>query len=138
AHSQGIGVGKRTHRLARWTLQPLRGEVGFVYQRGREYRSVVDTRKILVPDIWEYDAATPPILGEIKVDGKKISAVMAANKTGFIYVFDRKTGRPVWPIEEKPVPASSVPGEEAWPTQPFPSKPPAFDRQGVTEADLID
>jgi quinoprotein glucose dehydrogenase len=89
-------------------------------------------------DLWEYDAATPPILGDIKVDGKKIPAVIAANKTGFLYVFDRVTGKPVWPIEERPVPKSTVPGEEPWPTQPFPTKPPAFDRQGFTEADLID
>jgi len=89
-------------------------------------------------DLWEYDAATPPILGEIKVDGKTIKAVIASNKTGFLYVFDRITGKPVWPIEERPVPKSTIPGEEAWPTQPFPTKPPAYDRQGFSEADLID
>jgi quinoprotein glucose dehydrogenase len=89
-------------------------------------------------DLWEYDAATPPILGDITVGGKKIQAVIAANKTGFLYVFDRVTGKPVWPIEERPVPKSTVPGEEAWPTQPFPTKPPAFDRQGFSAADLID
>jgi glucose dehydrogenase/cytochrome c5 len=63
--------------------------------------------------------------------------VMAANKRGFLYVFDRVTGKPVCPIEERPVPKSTVSGEEAWPTQPFPTKPPAFDRQGFSEADLI-
>jgi len=89
-------------------------------------------------DLWEYDAATPPILGDITVNGKRIHAVIAANKTGFLYVFDRVTGKPVWPIEERPVPKSTVPGEEPWPTQPFPTKPPAFDRQGFSEADLID
>jgi glucose dehydrogenase/cytochrome c5 len=89
-------------------------------------------------DLWEYDAATPPILGDITVDGKRIKAVIASNKTGFLYVFDRVTGKPVWPIEERPVPKSTAPGEEAWPTQPFPTKPPAFDRQGFSEADLID
>jgi glucose dehydrogenase len=89
-------------------------------------------------DIWEYDAATPPILGDITVDGKRIKAVIAANKTGFLYVFDRVTGKPVWPIEERPVPKSTVEGEETWPTQPFPTKPPPFDRQGFSEADLID
>jgi glucose dehydrogenase len=89
-------------------------------------------------DLWEYDAATPPILGDITVDGKKIKAVIAANKTGFLYVFDRVNGKPVWPIEERPVPKSTVQGEEPWPTQPFPTKPPAFDRQGFSEADLID
>ena len=89
-------------------------------------------------DLWEYDAATPPILGDITVDGKRIKAVIASNKTGFLYVFDRVNGKPVWPIEERPVPTSTVPGEQAWPTQPFPTKPPAFDRQGFSEADLID
>jgi quinoprotein glucose dehydrogenase len=89
-------------------------------------------------DLWEYDSATPPILGDITVGGKRIKAVIASNKTGFLYVFDRVTGKPVWPIEERPVPKSTVPGEEAWPTQPFPTKPPAYDRQGITEADLID
>ena len=89
-------------------------------------------------DIWEYDAATPPILGDITVDSHRIKAVMAANKTGFLYVFDRVTGKPVWPIEERPVPKSTVEGEETWPTQPFPTKPPPFDRQGFSEADLID
>jgi len=72
------------------------------------------------------------------VDGKKIKAVMASNKTGFLYVFDRVTGKPVWPIEERPVPKSTIPGEETWPTQPFPTRPPAFDQQGSSEADLID
>jgi quinoprotein glucose dehydrogenase len=89
-------------------------------------------------DLWDYDSATPPILGDIRVDGKKIKAVVASNKTGFLYVFDRVTGKPVWPIEERPVPQSTTPGEETSPTQPFPTKPPAYDRQGFTEHDLID
>jgi len=89
-------------------------------------------------DIWEYDAASPAVLGDITVDGKRIKAVIASNKTGFLYVFDRVTGKPVWPIVERPVPRSTVPGEEAWPTQPFPTKPPAMDRQGFSENDLID
>jgi len=89
-------------------------------------------------DLWEYDAATPPVLGDITVDGKRIKAVIASNKTGFLYVFDRVTGKPVWPIEERPVPKSTVPGEETWPTQPFPTKPPPIDRQGISEDDLID
>ena len=89
-------------------------------------------------DLWEYDAATPPVISDLTVDGKKIKAVIASNKTGFLYVFDRVTGKPVWPIEERPVPKSTVPGEEAWPTQPFPTKPPPYDRQGFSESDLID
>ena len=89
-------------------------------------------------DLWDYDSATPPILGDITVDGKRIKAVFASNKTGFLYVFDRVTGAPVWPIEEKPVPQSNVPGEQTSLTQPFPSKPPAIDRQGISDDDLID
>ena len=78
------------------------------------------------------------LLGDITVAGRRIKAVIASNKTGFLYVFDRVTGKPVWPIEERPVPQSTTPGEETWPTQPFPTKPPAFDRQGFTVDDLID
>jgi quinoprotein glucose dehydrogenase len=89
-------------------------------------------------DLWDYDSASPPVLGEITVNGKRIKAVIASNKTSFLYVFDRATGKPVWPIEERPVPQSTTPDEETWPTQPFPTKPPAFDRQGFTEDDLID
>ncbi len=89
-------------------------------------------------DLWDYDSATPPVLGDITVDGKRIKAVIASNKTGFLYVFDRVTGKPVWPIEERPVPQSTTPGEATSATQPFPTKPPAFDRQGFTEDDLID
>ena len=89
-------------------------------------------------DLWEYDTVGPPTLGEIMVDGRRIRAVMQPSKTGFLYVFDRVTGEPVWPIEERPVPASTVPGEQASPTQPFPTRPPPFAHQGVGEDDLID
>jgi quinoprotein glucose dehydrogenase len=68
----------------------------------------------------------------------KIKAVIQPNKNGFLYVLDRANGKPVWPITERPVPQSNVPGEKTSPTQPFPTKPPAFDRQGFTEDDLID
>ena len=89
-------------------------------------------------DLWEYDTVGPPTLGDITVDGRLIRAVMQPSKTGFLYVFDRETGEPVWPIEERPVPQSTVPGEHTSPTQPFPTKPAPFARQGVTEDDLID
>lgn len=89
-------------------------------------------------DIWDYDNASPPILGDITVGGRRIKAVMEANKNAFLYVLDRVTGKPVWPIVERPVPQSSVPGEHTAATQPFPTKPPAFDRQGLTPEDLID
>ena len=89
-------------------------------------------------DLWEYDNMGPAILGDLTVDGRRIKAVMQPSKTGFLYVFDRVTGEPVWPIKERPVPQSTVPGEQTSPTQPFPTKPPPFDRQGLTVADLID
>ena len=89
--------------------------------------------------IWDYDFPCAPNLVDITVNGKKIKAVAAVSKQGFTYVFDRVTGEPVWPIEERPVnTATTVPGEKMYPTQPFPTKPPAFERQGVTEDDLID
>ena len=88
--------------------------------------------------VWDYDIASPPILADITVDGREIKAVAQVSKQAFTYVFDRVTGEPVWPIEERPVPPSDVPGEKLSPTQPFPTKPAPFDRQGITEDDLID
>ncbi|MBY0496973.1 MAG: pyrroloquinoline quinone-dependent dehydrogenase [Cyanobacteria bacterium] len=88
--------------------------------------------------LWDYDPASPPNLVTITVDGKRIDAVVQLTKQGFAFVFDRVTGRPVWPIEERPVPRSDVPGEASWPTQPFPTKPPAFESQGVTLDDVFD
>ncbi|OFW27971.1 MAG: hypothetical protein A3H97_16105 [Acidobacteria bacterium RIFCSPLOWO2_02_FULL_65_29] len=89
-------------------------------------------------DLWEYDSVGPAMLGDITVDGRRIKAVMQASKSAFLYVLDRTNGRPVWPIEERPVPQSTVPGERSSPTQPFPTKPPAFDLQGISDDDLID
>ena len=88
--------------------------------------------------LWDYDLPAHPVLGDIKVDGRTIKAVIQVTKQGFTFVFDRKTGKPVWPIEEQPVPQSTVPGERTSPTQPFPTKPPAFSLQGSTEENLID
>jgi quinoprotein glucose dehydrogenase len=88
--------------------------------------------------LWDYDFPAAPNLVDIDIDGQPIRAVAQISKQGFTYVFDRATGKPLWPIEERPVPPSRVPGEEAWPTQPFPSRPPPFERQGSTEEDVID
>ena len=88
--------------------------------------------------LWDYDSASAPILADITVDGRPIKEVAQVTKQAFTYVFDRVTGEPVWPIEERPVEAGDVPGEWYAPTQPFPTKPPAYDRQGVTIDDLID
>jgi quinoprotein glucose dehydrogenase len=89
-------------------------------------------------DIWDMDTPAPPVLLDITVDGRPIKAIAQVTKQAFTYVLDRVSGKPVWPIEERPVPQSDVPGERTALTQPFPTKPPPFDRQGVTEDDLID
>ncbi len=88
--------------------------------------------------IWNYDLPTAPILMDITVGDKPVKAVVQLTKQAFAFAFDRVTGEPIWPIEERPAPPSSVPGERASPTQPFPSKPLAFDLQGLSEDDLID
>lgn len=88
--------------------------------------------------IWDHDIPCAPILLDIIVDGRPIKAVAQPTKQASLYVFDRVTGEPVWPIEERPVEIGEVPGEWYSPTQPIPTKPPAYDRQGTTEADLID
>jgi quinoprotein glucose dehydrogenase len=88
--------------------------------------------------IWDYDFPTPPILGDITVDGRRIKALMQVSKQGFVYAFDRTNGQPIWPIEERPVPQSTVPGERTSPTQPFPTRPPAYESQGTTEDNLLD
>jgi quinoprotein glucose dehydrogenase len=88
--------------------------------------------------IWDYDMPAAPLLMDINVNGKPIKAVAQSTKQGLLYVFDRISGQPVWPIEERPVPQTDVPGEKTSPTQPFPTKPPAYSRNGVEEKDLID
>ena len=89
-------------------------------------------------DIWDYDISSPPLLVDITVEGRAIKAVVQPTKQGYLYVFDRVTGQPVWPIEERPVPKSDAPGEWTSPTQPIPVKPAPFDRVGSTHDDLID
>lgn len=86
-------------------------------------------------DIWDWDTPAAPILADLP-DGRRLAVLLT--KQAFAFVFDRATGEPVWPIEERPVPASDVPGEWTSPTQPFPTRPAPFDRQGVTREDLVD
>lgn len=88
--------------------------------------------------LWDYDPPAAPNLVTISVDGRRIDAVVQLTKQGFAFVFDRVTGEPVWPIEERPVPPSDVAGEAAWPTQPFPTRPPPFEAQGITLDDAFD
>ncbi|MQA28972.1 MAG: PQQ-binding-like beta-propeller repeat protein [Luteitalea sp.] len=88
--------------------------------------------------LWDYDNPAAPNLLDVNVNGKPIKAVAQITKQGFVYTFDRVTGAPVWPMEERPVPPSDVPGERAALTQPFPTRPAAFEYQGVTVDDLVD
>src|SRR6266849_5542774 len=88
--------------------------------------------------IWDMDIPDAPILADINVNGRTVKAVAQPTKQAFLYVLNRETGKPIWPIEERPVPKGDVPGEWYSPTQPFPTKPPAYDRQGVTVDGLID
>jgi quinoprotein glucose dehydrogenase len=89
-------------------------------------------------DVWDYDPPTGPVLANLKVDGKDIPAAIQVTKQGMVYTLNRVTGEPVWPIVETPVPQNGVPGEYLSPTQPIPSRPKPFERQGITEDDLID
>jgi glucose dehydrogenase len=89
-------------------------------------------------DIWNYDTPTAPLLMDVTVDGKRVKGIFQATKQGFVYALDRETGKPIWPIEERPVPASKVPGEKLSPTQPFPTRPLPFEPQGRKEEHLID
>jgi quinoprotein glucose dehydrogenase len=88
--------------------------------------------------LWDYDLPAAPILVTIRVDGRPVDAVVQLTKQGFAFVFDRVTGQPIWPIEERAVPPSDVPGERAWPTQPFPTRPAAFAPQGSSADDVFD
>jgi len=89
-------------------------------------------------DIWDYDTPTAPNLVDVTIEGRRRQLVVQTTKQGFAYVFDRLSGAPIWPIEERPVPKADTPGEWTAPTQPFPTKPAPYERQGVTENDVID
>ena len=87
-------------------------------------------------DLWDFDTSSAPQLTTIVKDGKRRDVVALAGKSGFLYVFDRVTGEPIWPIEERPVPMSGMPGEKSWPTQPFPTVVPPFSKLNFTEDDI--
>ena len=90
-------------------------------------------------DVWNYDNPAAPIQLDLNLPGRgTVPAVAQVTKQGFVYTFDRLTGEPIWPMENRPVPASSVPGEKLATTQPFPTKPPPFEMQGISEQDLVD
>lgn len=88
--------------------------------------------------LWDYDLPTPPILADVTVQGRLRHAALQLTKMGFLFTFDRITGEPIWPIKERPVPASDVEGEKSWPTQPVPVRPPPIAPQGVTLDDAFD
>ena len=88
--------------------------------------------------IWDHDNPSPPILADVPIKGKQVPVVAQPSKQAFLYVLNRETGKPVWPIEERPVEKGDVPGEWYSPTQPFPTAPPAYEIQGVDESVLID
>jgi glucose dehydrogenase len=89
-------------------------------------------------DVWNYDTPTAPVLMDVTVNGQRIPAVAQVTKQAFVYAFNRLTGEPLWPIEDRPVPQSKIPGERLAATQPFPTKPAPFDMQGLTHDNLID
>ena len=88
--------------------------------------------------LWDYDLPAPPNLLTITHEGRRVDVVAVPTKQGLLFVFDRVTGKPIWPIEERAVPKSDVPGEESWPTQPIPTKPAPYAQQGFTRDDVID
>jgi quinoprotein glucose dehydrogenase len=89
-------------------------------------------------DVWDWDIPCAPMLFDLRVNGRMVKALAQPTKSAFLFVLNRETGEPIWPIEERPVPQSDVPKEKSSPTQPFPTRPKPFDRQGVTENDLMD
>ena len=89
-------------------------------------------------DIWDYDPPAPPALITVRRNGREVPAVAEVTKMGLLFILDRRTGQPLFPVEERPVPASDVPGESAWPTQPIPVKPPPLSRSSFSEEDLTD
>ena len=94
--------------------------------------------QVLHHDVWDYDIPAPPNLVTVEHGGRRIDAVAQVTKMGFLYVLDRETGEPLFPVEERPVPKSNLPGEVTWPTQPIPLAPPAFAQQRFTAAEVTD
>jgi quinoprotein glucose dehydrogenase len=89
-------------------------------------------------DIWDWDLPAQPALVQVRRDGRLVAAVAQVTKQGFVFLFERLTGKPLFEIEERPVPKVSIPGESSWPTQPIPVKPPPFARQSMTPDEITD
>jgi quinoprotein glucose dehydrogenase len=128
------------------TMMSADDELGYVYLPGGAGIVCVNARtgkrvwdfQIVHHDVWNYGLSAAPILGDIKLNGRRIRSVTLLTNQAMSFVFDRRTGKPVWPIEERPVPGSDVPGDRLSPTQPFPTKPLPYERLGYNEEDLID
>ncbi len=88
-------------------------------------------------DVWDYDNAATPALIDVVRNGRRIPAVVTVAKSGLMFFLERETGKPIYPVEERPVPASDIPGEETWPTQPFPVKPPPLSRLSITPDEVF-
>ena len=156
---------RETGKVGVWTMMSIDRELGYIYlplntaapdyygghRPGRnlyaESLVALDLEtghrvwhfQVVHHGLWDYDLPAAPNLLDITVDGRSIKAVAQITKQGFIFVFDRVTGEPVWPIEERQVPTDTdIEGEVPWPTQPFPTRPSPFDYQGVTIEDLVD
>jgi quinoprotein glucose dehydrogenase len=138
-----------TGKVSGWTIYSGDDELGYVYvplnTAAPDYygghrlgNNLFSDTLLCLDDLWDYDPPAAPNLLDITVDGKRIKAVAQVTKQGLVFTFDRATGQPVWPIEERPVPPSDVPGERASPTQPFPTKPPPFEYLDITRDFLID
>jgi quinoprotein glucose dehydrogenase len=160
----GNGSAERTGHVGVWTQMAIDEELGMVYLPvetptndyyggGRPGNNLFSESLVALDlntgqrkwhfqvvhhPLWDFDLSSAPILADITVNGRAIKAVAMPSKQSFLYVFDRATGQPVWPIEERPVPKGNVPGEWYAPTQPYPTKPPAYSRQDFTEDELID
>ena len=158
------GSAERSGNLGAWAQMSVDMELGLVYvpleMPGGDYYGVNRPGDNLFSDslvaldlktgvrkwhyqtihhgLWDWDLPCAPILFDMVQNGRKIKALAQPTKSAFLFVFNRQTGAPIWPIEERPVPQSDVPGEKTSPTQPFPTKPEPFDRQGITIDDLID
>ena len=148
-----VGPDQRGSRIGNWRYIPVELPTGDFYGGHRPGNNLfgetvlaVDLKtgkrkwhyQLVHHGIWDMDIPCAPMLVNITINGQTVKALAQPTKQAFLYVFDRVTGKPIWPIEERPVEQSTVPGEKTSPTQPFPTKPPAYDAQGLTVKDLID
>ena len=132
-------LGLRIHRLARHTITTAAFAKGTnlfancVIALNASTGERIWHYQMVHHDFWDYDAPCQPALITVRRNGRTIDAVAQMTKMGLVFLFERETGKPIFPIEERPVPKSNVPGEETWPTQPFPVKPPPLSRHAFSK-----